>query len=40
MNKAARMKQLLLAKDIAVVPSAYDGLSAKVIEAAGLTQST
>jgi len=29
------MKELLLAKKIAVVPSAYDGLSARVIQAAG-----
>src|ERR1700722_5280025 len=34
-SKAAQMKRLLLADRIAVVPSAYDGLSAKVIEHAG-----
>jgi carboxyphosphoenolpyruvate mutase len=35
MSKAARMKEMLLDDRIAVVPSAYDGLSAKVIEQAG-----
>jgi carboxyvinyl-carboxyphosphonate phosphorylmutase len=34
-SKATRMKEMLLADRIAVVPSAYDGLSAKVIERAG-----
>lgn len=36
-SKAARMKELLLDDRIAVVPSAYDGLSAKVIEQAGFS---
>lgn len=35
MKKTTRMKQLLLRREIAVVPSAYDGLSARVIERAG-----
>ncbi|MDR3637962.1 MAG: carboxyvinyl-carboxyphosphonate phosphorylmutase [Isosphaeraceae bacterium] len=35
MKKTTRMKELLLSDRIAVVPSAYDGLSAKVIEHAG-----
>ncbi len=35
MTKSARMKELLLDEPIAVVPSAYDGLSARVIEASG-----
>lgn len=34
-TNASRMKQLLLRDKIAVVPSAYDGLSARVIESAG-----
>jgi carboxyphosphoenolpyruvate mutase len=35
LKKSTRMKQMLLDERIAVVPSAYDGLSAKVIQAAG-----
>ncbi|HKR12803.1 MAG TPA: carboxyvinyl-carboxyphosphonate phosphorylmutase [Pyrinomonadaceae bacterium] len=35
MKNSTKMKQLLLSDKIAVVPSAYDGLSAKVIEQAG-----
>lgn len=35
MSQASRFKNMVLAKDIAVVPSAYDGLSARVIEQAG-----
>ena len=35
MKKTTRMKQLLLDKKIAVVPSAYDGLSARVIQSVG-----
>ncbi|WNM63142.1 isocitrate lyase/PEP mutase family protein [Candidatus Nitrospira neomarina] len=35
MKKTTRMKELLLDKRIAVVPSAYDGLSARVIQSVG-----
>ncbi|HEX8559656.1 MAG TPA: carboxyvinyl-carboxyphosphonate phosphorylmutase [Pyrinomonadaceae bacterium] len=35
MKNSTKMKQMLLSEKIAVVPSAYDGLSAKVIEHAG-----
>lgn len=35
MTNATKMKQMLHADKIAVVPSAYDGLSARVIQAAG-----
>lgn len=35
MSQASRFKQMVLADEIAVVPSAYDGLSARVIEQAG-----
>ena len=35
MKKSSRMKEMLLDKKIAVVPSAYDGLSARVIQHCG-----
>jgi len=35
MKRASRIKELLLSKRIAVVPSAYDALSAKIIEQSG-----
>jgi len=35
MTRAAEMKRMLLSEEIVVVPSAYDGLSARVIQASG-----
>lgn len=37
MNKTTRLKELILGPDILVAPSAYDALSAKVIEKAGFS---